>query len=185
MAGIGIECPAPSLQAISMIVGRSSERAMRLNKATNHAIRILIDCAQSGDGLVKVAEISGRLGITQQNTFKIVHMLSRAGLVEAVRGRRGGVRLAHPAANMRIGEVVRAMETVAFDMPDGADGNASAGAAPMSAILDHALEAFIAVLNQHTLADMAAAARLEAEKAAVYRPPSFRCTPMTFGKSQA
>lgn len=134
---------------------------MRLNKATNHAIRILIDCAQSGSGLVKVVEIADRLSITQQNTFKIVHLLSRAGFIEAMRGRRGGVRLARPAATVRIGEVVRAMETLAFDMGDAA-GDATA---PMTAILDGALEAFIAVLNQHTLADMAASARLEAERA--------------------
>jgi Rrf2 family protein len=145
---------------------------MRLNKATNHAIRILIDCAQSGDGLVKVMEISGRLGITQQNTFKIVHMLSRAGLIEAVRGRRGGVRLARPASSVHIGEVVRAMETLAFDMPDGTGDGRSTGAAPMTAILDDALEAFIAVLNQHTLADMAASVRQEGPKLAAANRPA-------------
>lgn len=160
---------------------RRCEKVMRLNKATNHAIRILIDCAQSGNGLVKVMEISDRLGITQQNTFKIVHMLSRAGLIEAVRGRRGGVRLARPAAAVCIGEVVRAMETLAFDMPEDAGGGTSAGAAPMTAILDDALEAFIAVLNQHTLADMAASARVQAEKAAARRAhaPARRMKPAT------
>jgi hypothetical protein len=34
--------------------------AMRLTKATSHAIRILIACAQAGDRLVKVAEVSAR-----------------------------------------------------------------------------------------------------------------------------
>jgi DNA-binding IscR family transcriptional regulator len=33
---------------------------MRLTKATSHAIRILIACAQAGDRLVKVAEVSAR-----------------------------------------------------------------------------------------------------------------------------
>ena len=70
---------------------------MRLTKSTSHAIRILIDCARADDRLVKVAELSQRLQITQQNAFKIVNLLARAGLIEAMRGRNGGVRLARPA----------------------------------------------------------------------------------------
>ena len=72
---------------------------MRLSKTTNYAIRILIDCAQAEGALVKVAEISERREITPQNTFKIVHLLSRAGFVRAVRGRHGGVRRARARAS--------------------------------------------------------------------------------------
>ena len=80
---------------------------MRLTKQTGHAIRILTDCAQAGGGLLKVAEISERLDITKQNVFKIVHILSRAGFVTAVRGPSGGVRLARaPAAMHRRGNAV-------------------------------------------------------------------------------
>src|SRR3990170_3458671 len=89
---------------------------MRLSKTTNYAIRILIDCAQAEGTLVKVAEISERRAITPQNTFKIVHLLSRAGFVRAVRGRHGGVRLARPASAIRIGDVVRAMETTRLEL---------------------------------------------------------------------
>ncbi len=131
---------------------------MRLNKSTSHAIRILIDCAQAGEDLVKAAEISRRLDITPQNTFKIVHLLSRAGFIEAVRGRHGGVRLAKSAGEIRIGHVVRAMESMAIEIEGDAAANASVGkesAATINVILDHALEAFISVLDQHTLQDMA------------------------------
>lgn len=121
---------------------------MRLNKTTNHAIRILVDCARSGDELVKVAEISQRLDITQQNTFKIVHLLSRGGFVKAVRGRYGGVKLARPAEEIRIGEVVGVMEGSNLEAREHNEQGAQA-------IFDDALEAFISVLNQHTIADMA------------------------------
>mgnify|MGYP003382701890 FL=1 len=67
---------------------------MRLTKQTGHAIRILTDCGHAQGELLKVADISERLGITKQNVFKIVHILSRAGFVAAVRGPNGGVRLA-------------------------------------------------------------------------------------------
>ena len=93
---------------------------MRLTKSTSHAIRILIDCARAGDRLTKVAELSQHLEITQQNVFKIVNLLARAGLIEAVRGRNGGVRLARPAHAIRIGDVVRATEITHVEIEDGA-----------------------------------------------------------------
>ena len=130
--------------------------AMRLNKSTSHAIRILIDCAQAGEDLVKAADISRRLDITPQNTFKIVHLLSRAGFIEAVRGRHGGVKLAQPAAEIRIGHVVRAMESMAIEIEgDRAAGSTRHGASGINQILDDALEAFISVLDQYTLLEMA------------------------------
>jgi Rrf2 family protein len=92
---------------------------MRLTKSTSHAIRILIDCARAGDGLIKVALLSKRLQITQQNVFKIVNVLTKAGLIEAVRGRNGGVRLARPASSIRIGDVVRATEVTHVEIEEG------------------------------------------------------------------
>jgi Rrf2 family nitric oxide-sensitive transcriptional repressor len=130
---------------------------MRLTKSTSHAIRILIDCARADDRLIKVAELSQRLAITQQNVFKIVNLLARAGLIEAVRGRNGGVRLARPAASIRIGDVVRATEVTHVEIEEGTSGRKPARARGVNRILDDALGAFIDVLDQHTLADMAKA----------------------------
>lgn len=89
---------------------------MRLSKTTNYAIRILLDCAAASPDLVKVADISERRDISLQNTFKIVHLLSRAGFIQAVRGRHGGVRLSRPATDIRIGDVVRAMESLRLEV---------------------------------------------------------------------
>jgi len=146
---------------------------MRLNKSTSHAVRILIDCAKAGDQLIKVADIAQRLDITQQNAFKIVHLLSRAGFLASVRGRNGGVRLARPAAKIRVGDVVRAIEFM------GLNGKGPGSNTGLNQIVDDALEAFISVLDQHTLAEMAEAgsgARAEAgpggrSKATLRGPP--------------
>ena len=130
---------------------------MRLTKTTSHAIRILIDCAQAGGALIKVAEIAGRLEITPLNVFKIVHMLSRAGFIVAVRGRNGGVRLARPAAEIRIGDVVRATEITSVEVESAAADKkrSKKGGRKLNTIFDEALEAFISVLDRHTLQDMA------------------------------
>ena len=127
---------------------------MRLTKSTSHAIRILIDCARASDGLIKVASLSARLEITPQNVFKIVNLLTKAKLIEAVRGRNGGVKLARSPQSIRIGDVVRATEVTHVEIEEGAPAGARSGHG-VNRILDNALEAFIDVLDQHTIADMA------------------------------
>jgi Rrf2 family protein len=124
---------------------------MRLTKFTGHAIRILIDCAQADGELVKVAALSDRLEITQQNVFKIVNMLVRAGFIASMRGRNGGVKLARPATAIRIGDVVRATEVTHMEV-EGATG--AGRDRSVNRVLDDALGAFIEVLDQHTIADM-------------------------------
>ena len=126
---------------------------MRLTKSTSHAIRILIDCARANDGLIKVASLSARLEITPQNVFKIVNLLTKAKLIAAVRGRNGGVKLARPPQSIRIGDVVRATEVTHVEIEEGAPAGARSGHG-VNRILDNALEAFIEVLDQHTIADM-------------------------------
>src|ERR1700704_1620391 len=124
---------------------------MRLTKSTSHAIRILIDCARADARLIKVAELSERLQITPQNVFKIVNLLARARLIEAVRGRNGGVRLGRPAPAIRIGDVVRATEVTHVEIEEGTGGRKPKRGG-VNQILDNALEAFIDGLDQHTLA---------------------------------
>lgn len=129
---------------------------MRLNKSTSHAIRILLDCARAGEGLVKAAEISARLDITMQNTLKMVNVLAHAGLITAVRGRNGGVKLSRPADQIRIGDIVRALEATDLELEiEGGKRRSAAQVAGVNRVLDSAFEAFITVLDQHTLADMA------------------------------
>lgn len=128
---------------------------MRLTKTTSHAVRILLDCAAAGDERVKVADIAKRLDISDLNVFKIVHLLSRAGFVEAARGRYGGVRLTRPAMEIRIGEVVRAMEAPEIAVVGVVEKKDRRNTKPqLSTIFDAALEAFISVLDQHSLADL-------------------------------
>ena len=137
---------------------------MRLTKQTGHAIRILVDCTRAANQLVKVADISQRLDLTKQNVFKIVHILSRAGFVAPVRGPSGGVRLAKPAETIRVGDVVRAIEVTRVQI-DGECGLADAepqDGTALNVMFDDALTAFISVLDQHTLADLAQSQRFDA-----------------------
>lgn len=150
---------------------------MRLSKTTNYAIRILLDCAAASPDLVKVADISERRDISLQNTFKIVHLLSRAGFIQAVRGRHGGVRLSRPATDIRIGDVVRAMESLRLEVESEETGEKQnqIQLAALDQIFDNALDAFIGVLDGHTLDQMAKVQR-RAPARAPRRPGTQRRT---------
>jgi Rrf2 family protein len=132
---------------------------MRLTKQTGYAIRILLHCALAGDRYVKVTEIAHRNQITEHNIFKIVPILVQSGFIEALRGRNGGIRLARAAEDIHIGDVVRATEAthVEADCFGAAGDCAIRPVAPINRILDHALDAFINVLDKHTLAELARA----------------------------
>jgi len=123
----------------------------------------MIDCAQSNGELVKAAEIARRLDISLQNTLKIVHVLSHAGFVTAARGRNGGVRLARPAHDIRVGDVIRATEVTSVEI-EGEPATPrprKSDSVSIGRVLDQALQAFIAVLDRHTLEDMARGAAVE------------------------
>lgn len=139
---------------------------MRLTKLTGHAMRILVHCAEHDDALVTASEIGEKLSITQQNVLKLVHILSHAGFLTAVRGRGGGVRLSRPATEIRIGDVVRATEVTSVEI----ESEASHDAAPIAAVLDTALEAFISVLDGHTLAEVVSKGERKRRKVAGAAP---------------
>jgi len=148
---------------------------MRLNKSTGDAIRILIACARADGALVKVVDLSATLDITMQNVFKIVHILSRSGLTAAVRGRHGGIRLSRSADAIFIGDIVRAMEQTESE-PGGRQGS-ERSTGDVTRVLDDALDAFIAVLDRHSLADMVAREERAASSTVRAKTSTARSTP--------
>ena len=130
---------------------------MRLTKQSAYAVRIVSDCALADGELLRIADIAKRYNITKNNIAKTVPILVREGIIEGVRGRNGGIRLARPASEITIGEIVRASEInhMEADCFGGESVDcAIRPAAPINRMLDEALEAFISVLDQHTIVDM-------------------------------
>lgn len=154
---------------------------MRLNKSTGHAIRILIECARARGALVKVADLAAKLDLTMQNVFKIVHILSRNRLISAARGRNGGVGLARPADQIRMGDIVRAMEStdIELDIDTPRKKSGVGDVSGVNRVLDHALVAFVTVLDQHTLADMAGQREQSRQSAPKNAKPRARKTPQS------
>jgi Rrf2 family protein len=83
---------------------------MRLTEQSRYALRVLAHCGGLHPALAKVHDIALATGITEQNIFKLIKTLAKAGLVETIRGPHGGVRLARAPSAIRVGQVIRAVE---------------------------------------------------------------------------
>ena len=132
---------------------------MKLSTKGRYAIIALVDLAiASKDDLTSLAEISRRQDISQPYLEQLFVKLRRAGLVESVRGPGGGYRLARAPENIRVAEVLEAVdETVsAMHVGAGASGGVSGSRAQtLSNRLWEGLSAHVYVfLHHHTLADI-------------------------------
>ena len=133
---------------------------MRLTKQTSYALRILLHCALDPDAQVKAADIAKAYNITEFNVLKIIPLLVHGGFVKTTRGRRGGLRLARPASEIRIGDVVRLTEETHIQADCFGQLHevcAILPAAPINRIFGTALDAFIEVLDRHTLQELVTA----------------------------
>jgi Rrf2 family nitric oxide-sensitive transcriptional repressor len=83
---------------------------MRLTDYTDYALRVLMYVGAQAGRLVTIQEIAINHGISKNHLTKVVHRLGLAGLVQTVRGRAGGVRLARDPATITVGSVVRLTE---------------------------------------------------------------------------
>lgn len=127
---------------------------MRLTKMTSYALRILIHCGQTPERKVRASDIANAYQITEANVSKVVQLLVRAGLLETVRGPGGGLMLARPPREIRIGDIVRATEdtTIQTDcFGQGVDECAILHAVPINRVFGNAVDAFIEVLDRHSL----------------------------------
>jgi len=127
---------------------------MRLTRYSDFALRVLLYLGARPGKVCAVSEIAKAYGVSQNHLTKVVHELGKAGYVASVRGRFGGIRLARPAAEINVGEVIRFTEDD-FDLVE-CPTCVIAPACGLNLILGEALEAFMAVLNRYTLADLLA-----------------------------
>ena len=134
---------------------------MRLTVYTDYSLRMLIYLASKEDGLATIAEVARSYSISEHHLTKVAHQLGRAGYISTLRGKGGGLRLARPAGEIRLGAVVRHTEPDMALVPCFGSAEAPAGApcpivpvCGLRGVLAEALQAFMAVLDRYTLADL-------------------------------
>jgi len=86
---------------------------MKLSKRGEYALRSLINlgiAAKVGRSLVRVTELAKAEDLPIKFLEQVMQQLREAGIVESERGKHGGYRLAKPAAQIHIGEIVRLID---------------------------------------------------------------------------
>ena len=130
---------------------------MQLTRFSDYALRVLMFAHAAGDRLVTIEEMADTYAISRTHLMKVVNTLTRAGYLTAVRGRYGGLRLAKPASEINLGEVVRATEPDFALVECFATGNECVitRRCKLQSVLRAALDAFLAELDGHTLESIA------------------------------
>jgi Rrf2 family nitric oxide-sensitive transcriptional repressor len=141
---------------------------MQLTKFSDYALRVLMFAHAAGDRLVTIEEMAASYRISRAHLMKVVNALTRTGYLTAVRGRSGGLRLAKPAGKIILGDVVRATEPDFALVECFSTGNQCVitGCCRLPRVFNEALDAFLGVLDRHTLESIA------------LRPKDFRQTPV-------
>ncbi len=130
---------------------------MQLTRFTDFSLRVLIHLGAHPDTLATVAALAGEQGISRHHLTRVVHQLGIKGYIETLRGKGGGFRLARRPDQIRIGDVVRDMET-GFELAEcfrpGENACRLLPACALKPVLAEAGRAFLASLDRYTLADL-------------------------------
>lgn len=139
------------------------------------ALSLMLDIAFHAGraGIAPAAEIADRLGLARRGMEPLLQMLARAGLLDSVRGPRGGYRLARPPREIGLAAILTAVQQGA---EEGQDAHGPSGTLHRTVIeplwrgLEAVLQAELAALTLEDLLRRAAAAGMT-------RPP---LGPITF-----
>ncbi len=145
---------------------------MQLKRSTDICLQILCCLAARPDRPTAMADLADALQLSRHDVVKAADFAEAHGWITVVRGRTGGIQLARPAADYRLGDVCRTLEglecTVDCHQPP-CPFLPSCGLTP---VLAKARQAFFEELNQTTLESYAAQAN--AAQAALSTRPALR-----------
>ncbi|GBR09541.1 Rrf2 family transcriptional regulator [Acetobacter oeni] len=134
---------------------------MKLTLHTDYALRTLIYLGIHTDRLVSIREVAQVYGISENHLVKIIHRLGLGGFIETARGRNGGLKLARPASEIGIGDVVRYTEedlglVTCMQPEQAAAGHCCilSDVCRLRGVLGEALASFMTVLDHYTLEGM-------------------------------
>ena len=129
---------------------------MQLTQFTDYSLRALIYIATRRE-LCNIHDIARAYTISSNHLLKIIHNLSKMGVIKTTRGKSGGIVMAQDPADINLGELILKLEPNFYLVPCFNKEKADCCIAPvckLKRILFDAKEAFLAVLNAYTLADI-------------------------------
>lgn len=130
---------------------------MRLTTFTDYSLRVLIYLGTRNDKRAAVGDIADAYGISKHHLMKVILFLAGEGYVLTTRGKGGGVELKLDPERIRIGDVVRKSEADSVLVECFARDTSSCRIerpCVLRGAFEKAVQAFYAVLDTYTLADL-------------------------------
>lgn len=128
---------------------------MRLTAFTDFGLRALILLADRDPEILSATVIADHFRVSRHHMAKVLQQLAVCGFVEGIRGAQGGVRLARDARDIRIGDVIRALDDQPLVECFSAEGSDCAllPRCRLKGMLARAEQGFLRELDRFTLAD--------------------------------
>lgn len=129
---------------------------MQLTRYTDFGIRTLMYLAiqPERETLFRIAEITEVFDLSPNHVSKIVHHLGKLGYLQTIRGKSGGFRLGMAPEQINVGELVRALENSLAPIDCSKPYCRLTPACQLKGVLAQAVNAYLAVLDRYTLADI-------------------------------
>lgn len=129
---------------------------MQLSTHTDFSLRVLIYLTLQKECMpVTVQKIADDYGISANHVAKVAQTLTQLGYVQSLRGRSGGLVLAVLAEDINVGQVVRSVENLKLLECFGSGSVCPIeSVCKLKGILQKAQQAFLATLDEYTLADL-------------------------------
>ncbi len=83
---------------------------LRISRLTDYASIVLAHLARTSGEVQPAARVAGQTHLALPTVSKLLKALARGGLVESVRGPRGGYTLARPAERISAAQIIDAIE---------------------------------------------------------------------------
>ncbi len=129
---------------------------MKLNQFTDYGLRILMYLAHKPDEpAATISELSETFKISRNHLVKVVQFLSNHKILKARRGKGGGLSLAGPPEEYRIGQLILLMEQSDCVIDCEQRECILQGSCLLKYALSNAYKEFIRFLDNYTLSDVA------------------------------
>ena len=127
---------------------------MQLTKQTDLSLRVMIHLAIIQPNQATIKDISEKYKVSRNHLMKVVNKLVTHELIGATQGRGGGIRLINSPESIRVGDVVRVMESTDDLIDCAGSGCPITPACKLKHVLKESTQAFLAVLDGYTIKDI-------------------------------
>jgi Rrf2 family nitric oxide-sensitive transcriptional repressor len=127
---------------------------MQLTRFTDYALRVLLFVGKERGRRCTMGEIAAYYRISAEHLRKVVHCLAKLGYLQSIRGKGGGLLLGRDAQQIRLGEVIVAMEQELYAIDCHALECVLLPNCSLQAALKRGSLVFVAAMNDVTLANL-------------------------------